>query len=417
MITAIGLPLGVELRRVLGRLDHDGRLRPLAPRPDHLDVVGVADERDEVAAVGVPPRLGVHLRDERADGVDDAQPAALAVLAHGRRDAVRREDADRTGGDLVLVIDEDRAEPLEPAARRGRCGRSRGGRRPAARAARAGARRSRSRGRPRRRTSAARRAGRGLLATTSFAASPSRTSARCASRAPRGNAARRAREHTRQRRPVVAAVLRDAACEPSERARRRVADGAQHPAQAPARGEQRRSRCRPRRRRSARAGAAAPPGRRRSRPQPGSSPAGPVDAERAALPEHRALLVDHSRRVDHGARSEAVPQSPPATPNETSSLRRARRSTRPGRQGPSAHPSARRGPLLGGRRAGERHPVSVHAMLRTVSLTLPVASKAADGSKPGVDRRSARSGRRCPGRTPPTRSRRAGPRTSGRSRL
>jgi hypothetical protein len=57
----------------------------------------------------------MHLRDERADGVNDAQPPALAVLAHRRRDPVRREDADLAGWDLVLVVDEDRAQPLQPA--------------------------------------------------------------------------------------------------------------------------------------------------------------------------------------------------------------------------------------------------------------------------------------------------------------
>src|SRR5207248_9552262 len=86
-----------------------------AARPDHLDVVGVADERDEVPAVGVAPRLGVHLRDERTHGVDDLQPALLAALLHRRRDAVRGEDADLARRDLVLVLDEDRAELLEPA--------------------------------------------------------------------------------------------------------------------------------------------------------------------------------------------------------------------------------------------------------------------------------------------------------------
>jgi hypothetical protein len=55
------LPVRVERRRLFRRLDDDGRLRPLAARPDHLDVVGMADERDEMAAVGVAPRLGMHL--------------------------------------------------------------------------------------------------------------------------------------------------------------------------------------------------------------------------------------------------------------------------------------------------------------------------------------------------------------------
>src|SRR6478609_5368821 len=73
----------------------------------------MADERDQVAAVGVAPRLGMDLRDERADGVHHAEAAGLAVGAHRGSDAVRRQDADRPGRNVVLVVDEDGAEPLE----------------------------------------------------------------------------------------------------------------------------------------------------------------------------------------------------------------------------------------------------------------------------------------------------------------
>ncbi len=104
----------VQLRRVLGRLDHDRLVRPLAARADHLDVVGVTDQRDEVAAVGVAPGLRVHLRDERAHRVHHDEAALLAVLPHRGRDPVCREHADRSRRDLVLVVDEDGAEPLEP---------------------------------------------------------------------------------------------------------------------------------------------------------------------------------------------------------------------------------------------------------------------------------------------------------------
>ena len=76
-------------------------------------MVDVPDERDQMAAVGVAPRLGVHLRDERADGVDHDEPALLAVLAHRRRDAMGGEHADRAGRDVVLRVDEDGAEALE----------------------------------------------------------------------------------------------------------------------------------------------------------------------------------------------------------------------------------------------------------------------------------------------------------------
>src|SRR5579884_4199079 len=104
-----------ELAGLLRRLDHDRRVGPLAHRPDHLDVVLVADERDEMAAVGVAPRLRVHLVHERARRVDDPEAALLRVLLHRRGDAVRGEDADLALRDLRLVLDEDGAQRLEPA--------------------------------------------------------------------------------------------------------------------------------------------------------------------------------------------------------------------------------------------------------------------------------------------------------------
>src|SRR5260370_16610720 len=78
-------------------------------------MVLVADQRYEMAAVGVPPRLGVHLVHERARRVDDAQAAPLRILLHRGRDAVGGEDADLAFRNLRLVLDEDAAELLEPA--------------------------------------------------------------------------------------------------------------------------------------------------------------------------------------------------------------------------------------------------------------------------------------------------------------
>ena len=101
--------------RLLRRLDHDGRVGPLAERPDHLDMVRVADERDEMTAVRVAASLGVHLVHERARRIDDTQPARLRVFLHRRRDTVGREHADLTLGNLRLVLDEDGAELLQPA--------------------------------------------------------------------------------------------------------------------------------------------------------------------------------------------------------------------------------------------------------------------------------------------------------------
>ena len=100
---------------VLDRLDEHDRLGRLAHRPDDLLVAGVADQHDRVALGGIAARLDVHLRDERARGVDRVQAARGRALEHGRRDAVGREDDRRALGRLVLVLDEDRPAVLEIA--------------------------------------------------------------------------------------------------------------------------------------------------------------------------------------------------------------------------------------------------------------------------------------------------------------
>ena len=107
--------VGLKCLGLLGRLDHNGRVGPLAERPDHLDVVRVTDECHEVAAVRIAAGLRVHLVHERAGRVDDAEPALLRVVLHRGCDAVRGEHADLAFGDLRLVLDEDGSEPLEAA--------------------------------------------------------------------------------------------------------------------------------------------------------------------------------------------------------------------------------------------------------------------------------------------------------------
>src|SRR5207245_3076976 len=64
---------------------------------------------------GVAARFGMHLVHERAGGVDNAQSPLLRILLDGWGDAVGREHADLARRDLRLVLDEDRAEALEPA--------------------------------------------------------------------------------------------------------------------------------------------------------------------------------------------------------------------------------------------------------------------------------------------------------------
>ena len=100
---------------VLRGLDEDDRVRGLPHRALDLDVARVPDERDLVAARRVAARLGVHLGDERAHGVDDLEPALGALLVDLRRDPVGRENDERALGHVLLGLDEDRPALLEVA--------------------------------------------------------------------------------------------------------------------------------------------------------------------------------------------------------------------------------------------------------------------------------------------------------------
>ena len=98
-----------------GMLDHVDGVRRLAERPLHLLVVGVADQHDAVAVAREAPRLDVHLVDEGAGGVDDAQLPRVGIGAHLRRDPVRGEYDEAAVGHLVELLHEDRATCLEVA--------------------------------------------------------------------------------------------------------------------------------------------------------------------------------------------------------------------------------------------------------------------------------------------------------------
>ena len=103
-------PLGV-----LDGLDERDRLRRLADRADDLLVAGMTDQHDPHPVGRIPSRLYVHLRDERARRVDRGLVASRgAVVDHGCH-AVRREDDDRPVRSVRLILDEDRASPLEVA--------------------------------------------------------------------------------------------------------------------------------------------------------------------------------------------------------------------------------------------------------------------------------------------------------------
>src|SRR5919197_6739398 len=107
------------------------------------------------------------------------------------------------------------------------------------------------------------------------------------------------------------------------------------------------------------------------------------DAERRALPERGARLVDDARRVEHVADAIALVQRAGEAERDERRLGDAVR--RAHSDAHRAQAGTLRDALLGGRRTGERQrrqPVSVHAMLRTVSFRLFDDSNAADGSKP-----------------------------------
>jgi hypothetical protein len=108
---------GRELERLgLGDvLDEHGRVGCLAHRADDLLVAGVADQDDRVARRRVPARLDVHLRHERAGGVDHVVREPRRVCVHGRRHPVRGVDDRRSLRRLGLLVDEDGSAGLEVA--------------------------------------------------------------------------------------------------------------------------------------------------------------------------------------------------------------------------------------------------------------------------------------------------------------
>jgi len=80
--------------------------RRLAEGSDHLVVVRVADEHDGPPFLGVPDRLEVDLRDQRAGRVDHPEPPGRRRLAHGGRHPVGAEDDHRAFRHLVELVHE-----------------------------------------------------------------------------------------------------------------------------------------------------------------------------------------------------------------------------------------------------------------------------------------------------------------------
>ena len=231
----------------------------------------MADERDLVPAPRVAARLGVNLRDERADGVDDLEPALRALLVDLL--ARRRARRGRRARPRARPPRTRRRSPLAPRdrARRARCGRSRGGRRPAGR----GVSSSFSTMSIARTTPAQKL--RGLATRTRLltwpapeASAAARSSAASARRAPRRRARRasaaRSRRPARRRPSRYAPSGPRRVGEPADRLLGGVGDRPDDAGEAAASRRASRSRCRRRPRRSARELARARRRRRRRRP-------------------------------------------------------------------------------------------------------------------------------------------------------
>ena len=73
----------------------------------------VADHHDVDAILAHLRHFDVHLRDERAGCVVNAQPAHVGLVAHGLRHAVRTEDHGIAGRHFLEFLDEDRALLLQ----------------------------------------------------------------------------------------------------------------------------------------------------------------------------------------------------------------------------------------------------------------------------------------------------------------
>ena len=98
---------------LLDAVDDEDPVSGLADGPDHFLVVVVAEQEHGAALLGVAADFLVHLGDQRAGGVDEAQPAVDRLRAHLRRDPVSGEDDPRAVGHLIELLDEDRAALLE----------------------------------------------------------------------------------------------------------------------------------------------------------------------------------------------------------------------------------------------------------------------------------------------------------------
>ena len=114
--------LTAATRSRVGNLGHLGLLHAAdqqhaagrdAERALDLLVAGVADQDHAAVLARVALDFEMHLGDQRAGGVDDAESPGARALPFAGRDAVRAEDHALALGHFAEVFDEDRAFLLE----------------------------------------------------------------------------------------------------------------------------------------------------------------------------------------------------------------------------------------------------------------------------------------------------------------
>ena len=133
---ALRLERELEPVHVVGAFDDVKPFRCLAESPDDLLVVGMADEDEVVVLARVAARLGVHLGDQRAGGVDDLEIAAARRPAGERPGRRRARPARRPRPAAPRRSPRRTRRPwTRGRGRRAGCGRSDGGRRRALRGA------------------------------------------------------------------------------------------------------------------------------------------------------------------------------------------------------------------------------------------------------------------------------------------
>ena len=83
---------------------------------DDFRVAGMPDQDDLTTLVRIALALNVHLRDQRASGVNNRQPAVTSAYLDRAGNTVCAEDRDAALRDLVDLVDEMRtfgAQPLD----------------------------------------------------------------------------------------------------------------------------------------------------------------------------------------------------------------------------------------------------------------------------------------------------------------